>query len=129
MSIIYECEGQMTLTDYLKSIAPPDYCEDCVFLEGCKCGLGIDCKGEKSLNHADGWERIFHHKNNTVSGKFPECMEWQEVETFHVQRVTGEYFFWQGFGKDKGFKWPKDQAHYLEPELTIAWRYKRENAL
>lgn len=120
----YNCEGQIELTDYLKAIAPPAYCEECVFLEGCKCGLGEDCKGTRSLNHSDGWERIKHHENNTVSGKTPECMEWREVITFHKQKITGEYFYWQGYGKDKTFKWPKDQPHYKEPSDVHAWRYK-----
>lgn len=118
----YECSGQVELTDYLKSIAPPSYCEDCIFLEeNGKCGLGTVCYGGKSLNHADGWKRIKHHLNNTVSGEFPENMEWQEVNTFHYDKISDKYSFTKGFGKDKTFKWPKENQ---VPGDVYAWRYK-----
>lgn len=117
----YECDGQINLTDYLKSIAPPGYCEDCVFLEDNKCGLGKDCHGSKSLNHADGWHRIKHHPNNMVSGEWPECMEWRPVNTFHYDKKKDKYSYTVGVGKDKTFKWDRESQVAGD---VIAWRYK-----
>lgn len=123
----YEIPGQINLEDYLESIKLPSYCEDCVFLENFKCGLneGHCVFGSKSLCSKDGWNRIKHNPNNTVSGKWPECREWLPVNTFHYNPKTGKYAYTEGAGKDKTFKWTKEQQVGSSGFDVIAWRYKK----
>jgi len=123
-SFDYECDGQITLTEYIESVAPPDYCDDCVLLEGYHCRLHEKCEGKHSVNKSDGWKRIKHHKNNTVSGEFPECMEWKEVITFCYFKVSDEFKFLPAQGKDKTFKWTKEFSNPRDPGIVYAWRYK-----
>lgn len=120
----YECEGQLNLIDYLDSIKLPDYCEDCIFLENYNCGLkkGQCIEGSKSFKKSDGWHRIKKNPNNTVSGKWPTCDSWQEVSTFHYDEKTGKFALTNAQGKDKTFKWAKDDQ--VDGDC-IAWKYKK----
>ena len=119
----YECEGQMDLFDYLDEIKLPDRCEDCVFLEDYKCGLKKDVKNcILDFPKKDGWHRIKYLENGRCQGDWPTCDNWQEVSTFHYDKRTEKYALTLAEGKDKTFKWAKENQVQGD---VIAWRYKK----
>ena len=118
----YDCEGQMELTDYLKSmeaerIEKLGKCLDCIYL------IDDKCKREKChfVAAAEGWKPMWYI-GPKVYGTLPECKIWKNAEALR-EKADGSVYVSECVVKDKTWKFPKVVGFY---DNTIAWRFVPE---
>lgn len=120
----YVCEGQMELTDYLKSLEAERIekfgkCLKCIYLIDDKCKR---CKCH-FVAAAEGWKPMWYI-GPKVYGTLPECKIWKNAEALR-EKADGSVYVSECVVKDKTWKFPKVVGFY---DNTIAWRFVPEEA-
>jgi hypothetical protein len=120
----YVCEGQMELTDYLKSLEAERIeklgkCLECIYL------IDDKCKRDKChfVAAAEGWKPMWYI-GPKVYGTLPECKTWKNAEALR-EKADGSVYVSECVVKDKTWKFPKVVGFY---DNTIAWRFVPEEA-
>lgn len=115
----YDCEGQMELTDYLKSLEAERIekfgkCLKCIYL------IDDRCKRDKChfVAAAKGWKPMWYI-GPKVYGTLPECKEWMKAECIR-EKEDGSVYVSKCVVKDKTWKFPKVVGF---DDKTIAWRF------
>lgn len=120
----YDCEGQMELTDYLKSLEQQRIeklgkCLDCIYL------IGDKCKRQSCYFVAavEGWNPLWYIGPKCF-GTFPLNQKWQNAEAIE-ESADGRIYKCKCRVKDKTWIWPKEEGKGFY-DNTIAWRYVQE---
>jgi len=118
----YECDGQMTIFDFIEN--PEGLpCDDCIYNDNGCCDYStknnVCVEGDRQLKKSEGWHRIKKQGVGYV-GDFPECSSWKPIETWAYDEKYDYYAHGtHSQAKDKTIK------RYQGGDVgeIVAWRY------
>lgn len=126
----YECEGQMTIYEFLDKEEPnrQNVCIDCLWNEGgncVRCGYSTDCDRnacQLAITKQEGWHRIYYLSSGYCHGEYPLNVERRKIFCI-CQEKGGNYIGHNCEGKNGTFFFDSNSSKSFDEQI-VAWIYE-----